>query len=63
MSARLIAAAALGAVLFVGSGLADTPLPSGPLKSGPQVGDRNNKRGFFPQWVTGPATGQRRCPV
>jgi hypothetical protein len=58
MSARLIATAALGVVLFAGSGLAETP-----LKSGPQVGDRNNKRGFLPQWVAGPAAGQRRCPV
>jgi hypothetical protein len=58
MSARLIAAAALGVVLFTDIGLAETP-----LKSGPQVGDRNNKRGFMPQWVTGPAAGQRRCPV
>jgi hypothetical protein len=58
MSARLIAAAALGIVLFTGSGLAETP-----LKSGPQVGERNNRRGFYPQWVAGPAGGQRRCPV
>jgi hypothetical protein len=34
-----------------------------PLKSGPQVGAENNRRGFFPQWVTGPSAGQRRCPV
>jgi hypothetical protein len=58
MSARLIASAALTALLLTSSGLAETP-----LKSGPQVGERNNRRGFYPQWVAGPATGQRRCPV
>jgi hypothetical protein len=61
MSARLIVCATLGALLLTSSGLAETPLT--PLKSGPQVGDRNNLRGFFPNWVTGPAAGQRRCPV
>jgi hypothetical protein len=58
MSSRLIATAALGALLFAGNSLAENP-----LKSGPQVGERNNMRGFFPQWVAGPAAGQRRCPV
>jgi hypothetical protein len=58
MSSRLIATAALGALLFAGTGLAENP-----LRSGPQVGERNNRRGFFPQWVAGPAAGERRCPV
>ena len=33
------------------------------LKSGPQVGDKNNRRGFYPQWVSGPGAGESRCPV
>ena len=53
-----IASAALGALLLASSGLAEIP-----LKSGPQVGERNNKRGFYPKWVAGPAAGQNRCPV
>ena len=58
MATRLLASAGLGALLLTSSGLAETP-----LKSGPQVGERNNRRGFYPQWVAGPAAGQRRCPV
>jgi len=58
MSARLLASAAVAALLLASSGLAETP-----LKSGPQVGERNNRRGFYPNWVAGPAAGQRRCPV
>jgi hypothetical protein len=34
-----------------------------PLKSGPPVGTKNNRGGFFPQLVTGPGAGERRCPV
>jgi len=34
-----------------------------PLRSGPQVGSPNNRNGFFPQWLTGPAAGKRLCPV
>ncbi len=33
------------------------------LKSGPQVGAGNDRRGFYPQWVSGPSAGERRCPV
>jgi hypothetical protein len=33
------------------------------LKSGPPVGARNNRSGFYPQWVAGPGAGERRCPV
>ena len=58
MNLRLIAGAALAGLLFAGNGLADDP-----LKSGPQVGDRNNRTGFRPQFVTGPYTGETRCPV
>ncbi|MBY0524407.1 MAG: hypothetical protein K2R98_13460 [Gemmataceae bacterium] len=58
MSSRLIAGAALGALLLTGTVLADDS-----LKSGPQVGDRNNRSGFFPKWISGPAAGERRCPV
>jgi hypothetical protein len=58
MSARLIASAALAAVLLGGDVQAQDP-----LKSGPPVGARNNRSGFFPQLVTGPWAGQRLCPV
>jgi hypothetical protein len=57
----------LGAVLLAGAALAalpaDNALAEGPLKSGPPVGARNNRRGFVPQFVAGPLAGQRRCPV
>ncbi len=40
------------------------PVPTeSPLKSGPQVGQRNNRGGFFPNLVAGPGAGERRCPV
>jgi hypothetical protein len=58
MPPRLIAGAALAAVLLVSNGLAEAP-----LKSGPPVGSPNNRSGFFPQFVTGPLAGQNRCPV
>jgi hypothetical protein len=56
MTPRLIASAALAVVLLGGTVQAEEP-----LKSGPPVGAKNNRRGFFPEFVTGP--GQRRCPV
>jgi hypothetical protein len=56
MTPRLIASAALAVVLFGGTVQAEDP-----LKSGPPVGAKNNRRGFFPEFVTGP--GERRCPV
>jgi hypothetical protein len=34
-----------------------------PLLSGPQIGAENDRRGFRPQFVAGPSTGQRLCPV
>lgn len=58
MTPRLIASAALAALLLAGNGLAEEA-----LKSGPPVGARNNRGGFFPQLVTGPGAGERRCPV
>ena len=58
MTPRLIAGAALAALLLASAGLAEDP-----LKSGPQVGTRNDRDGFYPQWVAGPCSGQRRCPV
>jgi hypothetical protein len=58
MTARLIASAALAVVLFGGQVQAEEP-----LKSGPPAGARNNRSGFFPQFVTGPLAGQRACPV
>jgi hypothetical protein len=35
----------------------------GDLKSGPPVGADNDRRGFKPELVAGPSTGQRLCPV
>jgi hypothetical protein len=55
---RLVAGAALVALFLVGTAPADEP-----LKSGPPVGARNNRGGFYPQFVAGPGTGERRCPV
>jgi hypothetical protein len=58
MTARLIASAALASFLLAGSLQAWEP-----LRSGPQVGAKNNRTGFFPNHVAGPAAGQRLCPV
>ncbi len=58
MIPRLIASTALVALLLASNGLAEEP-----LKSGPPAGTRNNKGGFYPQFVAGPGTGERRCPV
>jgi hypothetical protein len=58
MKSRLIVGAVLTVVLVAGSGLAEEP-----LKSGPPVGAKNNRNGFFPNFVAGPGTGERRCPV
>jgi hypothetical protein len=44
--------------LLVGNTVADEP-----LKSGPPVGARNNRGGFYPKFVAGPGTDERRCPV
>ena len=58
MTPRLIASTALAALLLGG-----TLQAKDPLRSGPPVGAENDRRGFYPQWVTGPSAGQRRCPV
>jgi hypothetical protein len=58
MTPGLIASSALAALLFVGNGLREEL-----LKSGPPVRARNNRGGFYPQLVTGPGAGERRCPV
>ncbi len=58
MIGRIFASTALAAMLLAGSGLADES-----LKSGPPVGARNNRGGFYPQFVAGPGTGENRCPV
>ena len=58
MTSRLIASAALAAVLLGGTVQAEDP-----LKSGPPAGSRNNRSGFYPQFVTGPLAGQNACPV
>ena len=56
MSPRLLASAALVTLILGGTLFAEDT-----LKSGPQVGAKNNRSGFRPQFVTGP--GQPRCPV
>jgi hypothetical protein len=58
MPPRLIASAALAALLLGGAARADDP-----LKSGPQVGADNGCSGFKPQFVAGPSAGQKLCPV
>jgi hypothetical protein len=58
MTTRLLASAALAVCLF-----GDFVSAEGPLKSGPPVGARNNRRGFYPLWVAGQSAGERRCPV
>jgi hypothetical protein len=58
MTPRFIVSAAFATMLFAGNGWAEEP-----LKSGPPVGARNNRNGFYPQIVAGPGTGERRCPV
>ena len=58
MTPGFFTSAALAAMLFAGNGV-----PEVPLKSGPPVGARNNRGGFFPNLVTGPGAGERRCPV
>ncbi len=58
MTPGLIASTALAALLLAGPG---TPVEA--MKSGPPIGARNNRGGFFPQLVSGPGAGERRCPV
>ncbi len=58
MAPRFLAGAACAFLLLAGPLQADTP-----LRSGPQVGEGNDRRGFCPQWVTGPCAGKRLCPV
>ena len=43
--------------------LIDGSLNPKPLRSGPNVGEENNRSGFRPEIVTGAAAGQRLCPV
>jgi len=58
MTPRLIASAAVAVLLLSGDVQAQDP-----LKSGPPVGAKNNRRGFFPQHITGPTAGKHLCPV
>ena len=58
MTRRLIASAAFAILLLGGAMQAQTP-----LKSGPPVGAENDRRGFRPQFVTGPSAGKNLCPV
>ena len=58
MTRRLMATAALAAFVFGATVQADHP-----LKSGPQVGAANDRSGFRPNFVAGPSSGQRLCPV
>jgi hypothetical protein len=47
------------AVVLLGGGL----LSAEELKSGPPVGAKNDRSGFLPRFVAGPAAGQQHCPV
>jgi hypothetical protein len=58
MFTGLIASTALAALLLDGHAPARVP-----LKSGPQVGAGNDRSGFRPEILAGPATGKRLCPV
>ncbi len=58
MTPRILASAAFAVLLFTGTGMAEEL-----LKSGPKVGDRNNRGAFFPNHVAGPGAGEQRCPV
>jgi hypothetical protein len=58
MPYRILAGTTLAVLILAGSAQTEEP-----LKSGPQVGAKNNRRGFYPEFVSGPYTGQRRCPV
>lgn len=58
MPPRSLAGAACALLMLAAPIQADNP-----LRSGPPVGSANNRRGFFPQWVTGPCAGQSLCPV
>jgi len=58
MPPRRLAAAACVLVFLGGAVEANEP-----LKSGPQVGSRNDRDGFLPNWITGPCAGKRLCPV
>jgi hypothetical protein len=62
MTPRLLVGAALATLLLSASSQA-APAPVTPLKSGPPVGATNNRSGFVPQFITGPTTGMRLCPV
>jgi hypothetical protein len=58
MPPRFLAGTAFTLLLLAG------PLPADPpLKSGPPVGARNNRSGFFIDWLTGNCAGQNLCPV
>ncbi|HEY7315027.1 MAG TPA: hypothetical protein VH643_37120 [Gemmataceae bacterium] len=58
MTPHLFLSAALAALLFGGDVRGE-----GPLKSGPPVGAKNDRSGFFPQFVAGPSAGEQFCPV
>jgi hypothetical protein len=47
----------VAAIFLAGGAVADE------LKSGPPVGCTNDRSGFRPQFVTGPAAGKTYCPV
>jgi hypothetical protein len=57
MSQRIFAYAAVAAILV------SNVHAENPLKSGPPVGAENDRDGFRPQFVAGPSTGKRLCPV
>lgn len=57
MTSPLLAGSMLAAFLAGG------PSAIVPLKSGPQVGCDNDRRGFRPNFVAGAAKGEKLCPV
>ena len=58
MTRGIFASAACAFLMLTGLVHADSR-----LQSGPPVGARNDRTGFFPNWVTGPCAGKRLCPV
>ena len=58
MNRSLLAGVAYSLFVIAGELIAQEP-----LRSGPQVGAPNNRRGFSPNWVTGPCAGEHLCPV
>jgi hypothetical protein len=58
MNRYLFAGVAFSLFVFVGDLIAQDA-----LRSGPPIGAPNNRRGFSPNWVTGPCADKQLCPV